>query len=383
MSSISFPHSGSGHMPSPSSSSAHDTAFYAPPFDTNSSFQMNPLSSHPPRTPRTSHVSTNSHTHSLYGNSIYEDKEDTQEHASTADGEEEEDQEEERVKAAEKRVSKEEIWRDILITSNGRDKAFKLMQYSIKLYLLFHLGLSNRVLRKTTRRPWDTELVKRLESTASGLSFTRKLLILFNWLPPLTAIMAQQSVPFSSEQSTEAASKKTVRPLLHALLYAPPPVLLGFVHAIADDVYTFSRLGLIGQRTGDRAGRFSDWCWLLATLVGLVENGVERSMIGNLQRDVESRLYKESMTGATAKSKPTTSKLDEKELGRLHKQDYWLQIGRAKLVMDLIFVSYDLFKIKRGRDIMRTSAGLAAAVLSSAKIYDRQKSALVKALLKF
>ena len=42
--------------------------------------------------------------------------------------------------------------------------------------------------------------------------------------------------------------------------------------------------------------------------------------------------------GASAKSKPKISKVDEKELGRLRKQDYWLQVRRAKLVMDLIFV---------------------------------------------
>jgi hypothetical protein len=53
---------------------------------------------------------------------------------------------------------------------------------------------------------------------------------------------------------------------------------------------------------------------------------------------VESRLYSESMAAATAKSKPASSKLDEKELSRLQKQDYWLQVTRAKLVMDLIFV---------------------------------------------
>jgi hypothetical protein len=44
------------------------------------------------------------------------------------------------------------------------------------------------------------------------------------------------------------------------------------------------------------------------------------------------------MAGATAKSTPKASKIDEKELARLHKQDYWLQITRAKLVIDLIFV---------------------------------------------
>jgi hypothetical protein len=96
--------------------------------------------------------------------------------------------------------------------------------------------------------------------------------------------MAQQSVPYSSEQTTEV-SKKTTKPFLHAILYAPPPVLLDLVNAMADDVATLSRMGLLGKKTGDRAGNFADWCWLLATLVGLVENGVERQMIGNLQRE--------------------------------------------------------------------------------------------------
>lgn len=210
----------------------------------------------------------------------------------------------------------------------------------------------------------------------------RRLLLLFNWLTPLTTIMAQQSVPYSSEQCAEV-SKKNLKPFLHTILYAPPPVLLDLVHTTADDVATFSRLGLIGKGTGERAAHFSDWCWLLATLVGLVENGVERQMIGNLQHEVESRLYTESMSGATAKSKPTTSKIDEKELGRLRRQDYWLQVTRAKLVMDLIFVSYDVFKIRRGREPMMTFTGLASAVLSSARLYDRHKAALLKAVTTF
>jgi hypothetical protein len=169
--------------------------------------------------------------------------------------------------------------------------------------------------------------------------------------------MAQQSVPYSSERSSEGL-KPTRKPLLHAALYAPPPVLLDLVNSVSDDIATTSRLGLLGKRTGDRAARFSDWCWLIGTLVGLVENGLERSVVGNLLREgisfppdhfnqpsrltqsciVEARLYTESMSGATAKSKPTASKVDEKELSRLRTKDYWLRISRAKLVMDLIFV---------------------------------------------
>ncbi|KAF5393726.1 hypothetical protein D9757_000176 [Collybiopsis confluens] len=95
----------------------------------------------------------------------------------------------------------------------------------------------------------------------------------------------------------------------------------------------------------------------------------------------ESRLYNESLSGATAKSKsPAATKIDERELARLQKQDYWLQATRAKLMMDLVFVSYDLFRLKRARDSVKAFAGLTAAFLSTAKLFDRHKSALTKAL---
>ena len=147
------------------------------------------------------------------------------------------------------------------------------------------------------RNLWNVSLKQPVDSHSQGEVFStssfavlssrggnRKLLILFNWLTPLTTIMAQQSVPFSSERSS-GASKSTARPFLQAALYAPPPVLLDLVNSVSDDIYTFSRLGLLGKRTGERAGRFSDWCWLLGTLVNLVENGLERSVVGNLQRE--------------------------------------------------------------------------------------------------
>lgn len=96
--------------------------------------------------------------------------------------------------------------------------------------------------------------------------------------------MAQQSVPFSAEQSMET-TKKTERPFLHMVLYAPPPVLLELVNAIADDVATWSKLGLFGKKLGERAARISDWCWFLSTIVGLVENGLERQVITGRQQE--------------------------------------------------------------------------------------------------
>ena len=113
MSSISFPDHNR-------SSGSHEDQFYTPEFD-NSSFQMNPLSSHPPRTPRTSVVANSSNT---YSNEVYQSlPEDTQEKVDIEDIEIDEE-EENKVRAAEKRIRKEEIWREMFLTSAGRDKAF-------------------------------------------------------------------------------------------------------------------------------------------------------------------------------------------------------------------------------------------------------------------
>ncbi|CDO74039.1 hypothetical protein BN946_scf185043.g89 [Trametes cinnabarina] len=372
MSSITFSYAGPNHASS-SSVSAHDSQYdrfpssYEPAADT-SSFQMNPLSSHPPRTPRTSIMSNGSH---VFGTEIYDTKADSQEKSQEI--EEDSEEEDERLGSARSRVRREDVWRELLKSANGRDKAFKLIQYSLKMYLLFHVAITSSPVFRGQKRPaWEAELMQRLSSAIGGFSLTRKCLILFNWLPPLTSILAQHS------SDPYATNKGKQKPLLHTFLHAPPPVLLEFVNGLADDAATFSKLGLIGKRTGERAGRLADWCWFASTLVNLVENSVERSVILDLQHQVESRLYAESMTGTTAKSNPTANKMDEKELVRLQRQDYWIQVTRLKLLMDLVFVSYDVFRLKRAKGQVQTIAGLASAALSTAKLYDRHKNLLSK-----
>ena len=320
------------------------------------------------------------------------------------DGVDELGEEDVRVKEAEKLVKTHEVWRDLFVTSNGRDKAFvsddffviqvtavtseveinaildtcvsALSQENIisgwKLSLAAGncpktFGCKERVLFHQVRTV--STLIYLL--TTDGAN--RKMLIMFNWLNPLSQILAQQSVPFSSSGSSLTSHSITAapapssklsqsyagpflsHPFLRSLLSAPPPVLLELVNGLSDDVYAFSRLGLIGPKLGERASRFANWCWLLSTLVGLVENGVEMGVIEGLQREgehhyhfhkssanffspVESRAYKESLSGATSKSQPKESKIDERELARLQKKNYWLQVSRAKLVMDFIFV---------------------------------------------
>jgi hypothetical protein len=65
-------------------------------------------------------------------------------------------------------------------------------------------------------------------------------------------------------------------------------VLLDLLNAIADDVATFSHLGLIGPRIGERASRWADRFWFGSTLAGLVEVGAERAMVKGIVRECEN-----------------------------------------------------------------------------------------------
>lgn len=82
---------------------------------------MNPLSSHPPRTPRASLVSSQAH---VYAADTYES---TEEPEKSLVVDEEFDENEERAKEIARRVRKEDIWREMLSTSRGRDKIFVII----------------------------------------------------------------------------------------------------------------------------------------------------------------------------------------------------------------------------------------------------------------
>ena len=125
--------------------------------------------------------------------SMYDEKSEEQATEGGAAGEpadevEEVDEESACVVEAEKKVGRHEVWRDMLVTSAGRDKAFvgiahlsasaavlthsgrqKLMQYSIRVYLLLH----TKLLFRNSKAAWQQGPVRRLESARSGFSFTR------------------------------------------------------------------------------------------------------------------------------------------------------------------------------------------------------------------
>ncbi|QRV91595.1 peroxisomal biogenesis factor 11 [Ceratobasidium sp. AG-Ba] len=281
------------------------------------------------------------------------------------------------VPSAPPKVRREDVWKEMLATSNGRDKAFKLIQYSLKVYLLFHM----RTLARVQKGPFKgMQIESRLRPTVAGLSLVRKCLILFGWLGPLLQITNPGSVPFSESDPLASKSSKK-RPLLHRFLHAPPPVLLELFNSFADDIYTLSRLGLVGKKVGHRAEKVANWLWLFSTLAGLVEVGADRSLVKNMIAEHESRLYDERMDvnpKHVHENALAALEQDEDDLETLKSRYKWLQVSRMKLLCDLVFVSYDVFQFQKVREPVMALSGLASAVLSSTKLYDKHFGILSK-----
>ena len=134
MSSITFPHATHDHTRSMSTSSSLNESGYFNSFDSasTSSFQMNPLSQHPPRTPRTSVISTatSSYIHTSASVSHIPTASRTSVDGQSSGPEaltiNEDDLGSIPDVAAPLKVPyarKEDIWREIVKSSNGRDKA--------------------------------------------------------------------------------------------------------------------------------------------------------------------------------------------------------------------------------------------------------------------
>lgn len=125
MSTVSFPN----HSHQRTSSTVQED-FFGSSYNPSSSFQMNPLSPHPPRTPRTSIVSPSDSY--VYGSEVYASSMAPSENKAEKRAEVEEYTEDEVAEeveevvseAAVKRVKAPEVWREVLKTSSGRDKAF-------------------------------------------------------------------------------------------------------------------------------------------------------------------------------------------------------------------------------------------------------------------
>ncbi|WWD16240.1 hypothetical protein CI109_100666 [Kwoniella shandongensis] len=226
-----------------------------------------------------------------------------------------------------------EVWAKVMDTSRGRDKVLKCAQYSLRTYLY----LLTIIARLRPLSPWFRSNHKRVKLAISGLSLTRKCLLLLNPLHPLTDLL-----------SPHPMSARTL--LSH---------LIDLISAISDDVYCLSRLGLVGKKTGGIADRWSNRFWFLTTIMGLYK--IHFKTIPRLRSSY-------SLT-------TTTSQTLEKRRTELSEAEW----TNRKLLADLLFVSYDVFELNWPvlEEPMKCLAGLTAGFISTMKLYNAQWDASV------
>ncbi|KAK8869501.1 hypothetical protein IAR55_000066 [Kwoniella newhampshirensis] len=224
-----------------------------------------------------------------------------------------------------------EVWAKVMDTSRGRDKVLKCAQYSLRTYLY----LLTLVSRLRPLSPWFRSNHKRVKMAISGLSLTRKCLLLLNPLHPLTDLL-----------SPHPMSARTL--LSH---------LIDLISAISDDAYCLSRLGLVGRKTGGIADRWSNRFWLLTTIMGLYK----------LHLKTIPRLRSSATFTPPSAAEKRRSDLSEAE---------WTN---RKLLADLLFVSYDVFELNWPvlEEPMKCLTGLTAGLISTVKLYNAQWDASV------
>ncbi|RXK37408.1 hypothetical protein M231_05308 [Tremella mesenterica] len=216
-----------------------------------------------------------------------------------------------------------ETWARVMDSSKGRDKVLKCLQYSLRTYL-YILGLIATI---RPHRPWCKSHSKRLKIAVSGLSLTRKCLLLLNPLHPIADLLSPQ--PMSPRDM-----------FLH---------LFDLFSALSDDVYCLSRLGLVNKRKGKVADRWANRFWFLTTLMSLYTlhlRTIPHILISRRTEQNEKRMVEARWTN-------------------------------RKLLSDLIFVSYEVFSLSTLREPVQCLTGLLAALISTKKQYE-QHSFMVK-----
>ncbi|ORY22578.1 hypothetical protein BCR39DRAFT_591273 [Naematelia encephala] len=232
------------------------------------------------------------------------------------------------------------VWASVMDTSKGRDKVLKCLQYSLRTYLyLLSLVAAVRPLS-----PWFKANSKRMRIAVSGLSLTRKCLLLLNPLHPLTHLL-----------SPEPTSAPTL--IRH---------LIDLASSLADDLYCLSRLGIVGKRTGKIADRWANRFWLLTTLMALYT--LHLRTLPRLA--LSSTAAPESISPSSNEVVDSQSPVRTKSKARRDAE--WT--GR-KLLADLVFVSYEVLELSWMKEPVQCVMGLCAAFISSGKLYDQHWAA--------
>jgi hypothetical protein len=222
--------------------------------------------------------------------------------------------------------------------TDGRDKAMKLVQYSIKLVLWLAL-----------HQPRQTGLRKRFSALASALSTTRKVIRLGHWMESI-----QELIEWYKERPK--ASSHIRRWLLDSL-----PPLVAFFNDIFDDIYCLCRIKCLPKPLEGPAERYANWCWFTSTLIDLYSNAKSQWKI---QADI--RAQRQLLKSGSIQS--DEQEIIKTKLATLQDKAYWLRVTGGKLLCDLGFCSYDIFHWQFS-DGWQASTGFLSGALSAHKLW--------------
>ncbi|TIB65246.1 hypothetical protein E3P78_00769 [Wallemia ichthyophaga] len=273
------------------------------------------------------------------------------------------------------RVSMSQIIDRLLATDSGRDKIFKIIQYSIKLYLW--RSKSNPYISSQAK-----EWLPYLKNCASGLSTTRKCLILFAWrraIPDLYTMLREPKQP--SPNLLEGVRRRLT--LFSAVIQIP--------NSISDDLYCASRLGLVGTKMGAVAEKYGAMLWWTDTFLQLnvsaISESHNRAQLKKLQSRQEylQQCLDDLTHGDTLKPEYAISDdtlgaflRTDADIRKVQTGQSWARLSAFKLMCDFVFVSYDVFGFKKGKEGTQAIVGLTAGLLSSLKLWDKHYNSLAK-----
>ncbi|TIC17597.1 hypothetical protein E3Q15_00534 [Wallemia mellicola] len=281
----------------------------------------------------------------------------------------------------------------LLATDAGRDKIFvrfshyfffiklltndqKIIQYAIKLFLWRSKSNPNLSIQAKDWLPY-------LKNCASGLSTTRKCLILFAWKRTIPDLYQLLKAPKQPAGNFLDALKGRLT-LISAIVQIP--------NSIADDFFCASKLGLVGSKTGKLAEKYGALFWWTDTFLQLNISAINEIVTNGQIRKLQSRQDHlqqclEDMSEDKLSNKVEYSLSDETlgaflridaDIRKAESTQMWARLSALKYVCDFIFVSYDVFGFKKGQEGTQAIVGLTAGLLSTLKLWDKHYTSLSK-----
>ncbi|TIA96365.1 hypothetical protein E3P92_00241 [Wallemia ichthyophaga] len=275
------------------------------------------------------------------------------------------------------RVSTSQIIDRLLATDSGRDKIFQSIhkqpgERMVAVPQELCIGAIND----------EVGGVVRERCTRAYYMPLRKCLILFAWrraIPDLYTMLREPKQP--SPNLLEGVRRRLT--LFSAVIQIP--------NSISDDLYCASRLGLVGTKMGAVAEKYGAMLWWTDTFLQLnvsaISESHNRAQLKKLQSRQEylQQCLDDLTHGDTLKPEYAISDdtlgaflRTDADIRKVQTGQSWARLSAFKLMCDFVFVSYDVFGFKKGKEGTQAIVGLTAGLLSSLKLWDKHYNSLAK-----